>query len=1547
MQFKNGFKLVVIGLLICLSLSFLKTPAFAGVGSSMFSLVQSNQDGVEITFQMADSDLMVEKIATGSGETYDRLSITGGGFLGEVGKPELPTVGTFLEIPEGAVAKMEIIASEYHDVDGYFVYPTQQPVSEGATAPFVKDNAAYAIDSFYPVQTTGFHELGYLRSHRTASLIVCPALYNPAQKKLRVYTKIRVRIQYTFASTQTRSSSVAPRSSDSPYFEPIYNNLYLNYRQPEIATATPDPTRSFEDLSSTGADYLIITHDSFYNSESLRRLAASKQQRGLRVLIRTLSDISYSLNITTNPDAKQIVAYLKNAYQTWKIKPSYLLLVGDTNLLPTNYGMWDVYYKSGDSMGWVATDYYYSTMDSNSDILPDIMVGRLPVRNESELNTVVFNIIDYEANYDPMDSWRGNSLVVSADGDSRIKFKETSEKIKNILIGNGYYCNNIYFTKTDSSKTHEILNAFFYGLFLVNFNSHGDFNGWYRENGDVIFNSFNCNHIKTNGTPLIFSFACNTGMFDQDCIGESLILMPKGAMGFIGSSRVSYFSNGSNENLAFNLNSCVKKSAQNLKLGQVINEGKIAYILAANGLSDSQFYYYKLNMEMYNLLGDPELTIIQQHKNYPLLYFNSPNLYTSVFKGSKYGIRWTWQNDIRKGVNLKLYKAGRKVMDIATLLYTYEYSWKVPLDLPDGNDYYIAIEVSDGSLSAVSENFIIATPKVINKQLGNGVGFANFKTADMNNDGYQDLIIPDSVNLFLWDKTTGNWDIHRSLAPESNPGNVQVTDTDNDGYPDLISNENGLIKIYRWDQEKADWIVKELPIANKGFTVGDVNNDGFDDLVCWVGDDSPSEAARLKINLWDNELKEWEEWRVQPLDYLPVEVVIGDADNDGYQDIVIAADNGTVIILPWDEGTILWNSPVVKTVGQAPYNLMIKDIDNDGFNDIIAGDSRDLGINMLLWKSNLNDWQLKTITLEADSLGYTVGDANNDGYNDLVISNRNSQQITEYYWNSQSGDWINSKTVNLDGVPREVNIADIDRDGFNDIIIGIENAEQNVSIILWKKKEPSVVEVIAPEKDCIWKTGESGKINWRANNIWSGTIIELWKGDTRFTELDVINVPYKYYDFTFSIPDAIPEGRDYRIKVINLEDASQFGFSYYFTITNQDTSVTAFKINQPAADIQLLGGITCDIDWETLIPGVSKVKIDLWKGAELAKGLCTIDNNNNYRWTVPEYLPKGDDYRIKISNAAKLEQSVYSEYFTIVPPSFTVTSPAASMNWSNGCTHKITWQIIGFQECNTVTIELWRWGQRIGAIATVPNTGEYNWKISMDLEGEGYSIKVYDAYRYDLEVCGYSESFNITEAILGDVNGDGVLTMDDALLIVKFVSKSNPPNFNEGPADFNKDGKIDINDALLIGRFLTDILLITNDGNGTTDPSGELGIEGVDGIYINATPKPGYHFEKWTVTDDSTGKVVFKNAISAKTKVTVSGGDATIRANFAEGILGDVNGDGSVTSEDARLITQFIAGINPFNFNKSLADINRDGKIDTQDVSLIPIKTPPIGITPF
>ncbi len=70
----------------------------------------------------------------------------------------------------------------------------------------------------------------------------------------------------------------------------------------------------------------------------------------------------------------------------------FVVLVGDADGTVT-LATWHES-LSGD---WGEGDHYYSTLDGD-DILSDVLIGRLSVRNPTQLNTIVSKIIGYETN---------------------------------------------------------------------------------------------------------------------------------------------------------------------------------------------------------------------------------------------------------------------------------------------------------------------------------------------------------------------------------------------------------------------------------------------------------------------------------------------------------------------------------------------------------------------------------------------------------------------------------------------------------------------------------------------------------------------------------------------------------------------------------------------------------------------------------------------------------------------------------------------------------------------------------------------------------------------------------------------------------------------------------------------------------------------------------------------------------------------------------------------------------------------------------------------
>ena len=80
---------------------------------------------------------------------------------------------------------------------------------------------------------------------------------------------------------------------------------------------------------------------------------------------------------------------------------------------------------------------------------------------------------------------------------------------------------------------------------------------------------------------------------------------------------------------------------------------------------------------------------------------------------------------------------------------------------------------------------------------------------------------------------------------------------------------------------------------------------------------------------------------------------------------------------------------------------------------------------------------------------------------------------------------------------------------------------------------------------------------------------------------------------------------------------------------------------------------------------------------------------------------------------------------------------------------------------------------------------------------------------------------------------------------------------------------------------------------------------------------------KLTETDISK----FYTAELIETTVTIGGQGSYV--------VGDVNGDGDVDTQDAIKVIQHYLGKNPTDFNAQAADVNDDGDIDTQDAILI------------
>ena len=318
---------------------------------------------------------------------------------------------------------------------------------------------------------------------------------------------------------------------------------------------------------------------------------------------------------------------------------------------------------------------------------------------------------------------------------------------------------------------------------------------------------------------------------------------------------------------------------------------------------------------------------------------------------------------------------------------------------------------------------------------------------DANNDGYNDVLTVDFSDdtITIYNGTgSGGWEAKGTLSAGDGPRYLFVGDANNDGYNDIVTADNSddTITIYNGTITN-DWGSKgtlsagDSPIS---IFVGDANNDGYNDIL--TADYSDDTVTIYASSSYIG----WEANTTKSAGNNPMSVFVGDANNDGYNDILIANfvnGDGTVNIY---NGTSNgnWEANFTLSVGNGPLNVFVGDANNDGYNDILTSDWYDDTVTIYNGTSN-NDWEPKfTLSVGNGPRFVYIGDANNDGYNDIVTSDYYDDTVTIYNGTS-SGGWEPKFSLNVGNDPVSVFIGDANNDGLNDIITA-DNGDDTVTI---------------------------------------------------------------------------------------------------------------------------------------------------------------------------------------------------------------------------------------------------------------------------------------------------------------------------------------------------------------------------------------------------------------------------------------------------------------------------------------------------------------------
>jgi hypothetical protein len=257
--------------------------------------------------------------------------------------------------------------------------------------------------------------------------------------------------------------------------------------------------------AQVGADYLVISHSAF--RAAVQPLIAWRQEQGMRTALVDVQEI-YDSYSDGQMDAAALRAFLAHVYETWpQPAPAYVLLVGNGHydfqdfLRPADPRPVFVPPWLGCLDPWlceVASDNRYVTV-SGEDQVPDMAIGRLPVRTVAQAEITVAKILGYEQ-APPAGAWRQRMLFVSDNTHSSTgqpdpagNFEVLNEAVI-AMLPSGYAPVRVYYDPyptddnresfrydTPAQTTNAILEAINQGYLVVNYVGHAGTPIWAHE----------------------------------------------------------------------------------------------------------------------------------------------------------------------------------------------------------------------------------------------------------------------------------------------------------------------------------------------------------------------------------------------------------------------------------------------------------------------------------------------------------------------------------------------------------------------------------------------------------------------------------------------------------------------------------------------------------------------------------------------------------------------------------------------------------------------------------------------------------------------------------------------------------------------------------------------------------------------------------------------------------------------------------------------------------------------------------------------------------
>jgi hypothetical protein len=290
---------------------------------------------------------------------------------------------------------------------------------------------------------------------------------------------------------------------------------------------------------ANGANLVILTNRSFLAAANALKSARAAQ--GIATVVVDVQNVYDEFSYGHH--SPQALRDFLARTASWKTKPHYVILLGDSSFDARNYlgmGSYDFVPTKlvASSFLKTASDDWFADFDGSG--LASMAIGRLPVRTPEQATAVVNKLIAHN----PAGAAGGYVDLVN-DAPNGYPFDRAADRLA-ATVPATFQLNRIAIGVTPGAQA-AILSAFNRGALLTTYIGHGSVELW----GNGYFSSADAAQLTTaNRLPFVVSMNCLNGYFHDlytESLAEALLKNPAGgAIGVWASSALS----GTNGQLA-------------------------------------------------------------------------------------------------------------------------------------------------------------------------------------------------------------------------------------------------------------------------------------------------------------------------------------------------------------------------------------------------------------------------------------------------------------------------------------------------------------------------------------------------------------------------------------------------------------------------------------------------------------------------------------------------------------------------------------------------------------------------------------------------------------------------------------------------------------------------------------------------------------------------------------------------------------------------------------------------------------------------------------